>query len=417
MTYLPILERHAPACPSGRLVDAADRGRIERRTGTGTGAIRPACLLEGRPGEAGDPRLRARHHGQGEPAIRCRRKTASRPSIRTARCGSSIRSTRRRCSRSIACMRWPRSIPNGHRAIPSRRCSPTTWRAIAGFSERDWAEIVFVTHAGMSPADFKDDRREVAGVGEAPALEAALYRARLSADDRGAGAICAPTIRNLHRHRRRTGFRAQLCPARLRHPDQSRWSASSIATKYEIDRTASRLIRLPKLFFNDNDDGKAIGIELFIGKRPHAAFGNSTGDREMLEWTGAGSGARLTMLVYHDDAEREYAYGPPADCPTPRSARSRQALYDEAKKDGWTVISMKNDWKRIFAFDQESDSRPEEITMRRRKKLAGARFARHGDFRPRNVCDRPRRRHASPTSSSSWATTSATGTSAPTTAA
>ena len=63
-------------------------------------------------------------------------------------------------------------------------------------------------------------------------------------------------------------------------------------------------MRLPKLFFNDNYDGKAIGIDLFIGKRPYAAFGNSTGDQEMLEWTGAGGGARLKMLVYHDDPVR-----------------------------------------------------------------------------------------------------------------
>ncbi len=68
--------------------------------------------------------------------------------------------------------------------------------------------------------------------------------------------------------------------------------------------------------------GKPIGINLFIGKRPYAAFGNSDGDREMLEWTAAGEGARLMMLVLHDDAEREYAYGPAKACLTPRSAPS-----------------------------------------------------------------------------------------------
>ena len=88
-----------------------------------------------------------------------------------------------------------------------------------------------------------------------------------------------------------------------------------------------------------------------IGRRPYAAFGNSTGDREMLEWTGAGAGPRLNMLVLHDDAIREYAYGPALGLPDSAVGTFTQALFDEATKDGWTVISMKNDWKRIFAFE------------------------------------------------------------------
>jgi len=82
-----------------------------------------------------------------------------------------------------------------------------------------------------------------------------------------------------------------------------------------------------------------------------AAFGNSTGDRQMLEYTGAGGGSRLMILLLHDDAQREYAYGPAQGLPDTKVGTFTQALYDEAKKDGWTVISMKNDWKRIFAFD------------------------------------------------------------------
>src|SRR5277367_3039400 len=75
---------------------------------------------------------------------------------------------------------------------------------------------------------------------------------------------------------------------------------SFIGTKYEYVNGKPQLMRLSKMVFSDNNDGKAIGINLFIGKRPYAAFGNSTGDREMLEWTGAGDGARLNMLVFHD---------------------------------------------------------------------------------------------------------------------
>jgi len=112
------------------------------------------------------------------------------------------------------------------------------------------------------------------------------------------------------------------------------------------------LIKEPKLLLNDNNAGKPEGIHLMIGRRPYAAFGNSTGDRQMLEYTQAGDGARLAMLVLHDDAKREYAYGPAQGLPNTKVGTFTQALYDEAKKKGWTVISMKNDWKQIFSFGE-----------------------------------------------------------------
>ena len=88
------------------------------------------------------------------------------------------------------------------------------------------------------------------------------------------------------------------------------------------------------------------------GRRPNAAFGNSSSDdQQMLEYTKAGDGLRLSMLVLHDDAKREYAYGPAQGLPDTKVGTFSQALYDEAKKDGWYVISMKDDWKRIFAFE------------------------------------------------------------------
>jgi phosphoglycolate phosphatase-like HAD superfamily hydrolase len=124
------------------------------------------------------------------------------------------------------------------------------------------------------------------------------------------------------------------------------------ATKYGYGKDGKPfLTREPKLLLNDNNAGKVEGIHLMIGRRPYAAFGNSTGDRQMLEYTGAGAGARLKMLVLHDDATREYAYGPAQGLPNSGVGTFTQALYDEAKKDGWTVISMKNDWRRIFAFE------------------------------------------------------------------
>jgi phosphoglycolate phosphatase-like HAD superfamily hydrolase len=124
-------------------------------------------------------------------------------------------------------------------------------------------------------------------------------------------------------------------------------------TKYGYDKNGKPfLTKEPKLLLNDNNAGKPEGIHLMIGRRPYAAFGNSTGDRQMLEYTKAGDGERLAMLVLHDDAKREYAYGPVQGLPDTKVGTFTQALYDEAKKDGWIVISMKNDWKRVFAFEQ-----------------------------------------------------------------
>jgi phosphoserine phosphatase len=128
---------------------------------------------------------------------------------------------------------------------------------------------------------------------------------------------------------------------------------TALGVKYGYDKDGKPfLTKEPKLLLNDDNAGKVEGIHLEIGRRPHAAFGNSTGDRQMLEYTKAGDGARLSMIVLHDDAKREYAYGPAQGLPDTKVGTFTQALYDEAKKEGWFVISMKDDWKRIFAFEQ-----------------------------------------------------------------
>jgi len=128
---------------------------------------------------------------------------------------------------------------------------------------------------------------------------------------------------------------------------------TAAGTKYGCDKGGKPfLTKEPKMLLNDNDAGKPEGIHLMIGRRPYAAFGNSTGDQQMLEYTKAGSGARLSMLVLHDDAKREYAYGPATGLPETKVGTFTQALYDEAKKNGWIVISMKDDWKKIFAFEK-----------------------------------------------------------------
>jgi phosphoglycolate phosphatase-like HAD superfamily hydrolase len=134
-------------------------------------------------------------------------------------------------------------------------------------------------------------------------------------------------------------------------PEQVVGSAGE--TKYGYDKDGKpTLTKEAKVMLIDDGPGKPQGIHLMIGRRPHAAFGNTAGDQQMLEYTKAGDGARLAMLVLHDDATREYAYGPAQGLPDTKVGTFSQALYDKAQKDGWTVISMKNDWKHIFTFDQ-----------------------------------------------------------------
>jgi phosphoserine phosphatase len=128
---------------------------------------------------------------------------------------------------------------------------------------------------------------------------------------------------------------------------------SALETHYTYDtRGQGILVRPPKLLLNDDFSGKPEDIYLFIGRHPKAAFGNSTGDQQMLEYTQAGGGATLAMIVLHDDARREYAYGPAMGLPDTKIGTFTQSLYDEAKSKGWVVISIKNDWKRIFAWER-----------------------------------------------------------------
>ena len=117
---------------------------------------------------------------------------------------------------------------------------------------------------------------------------------------------------------------------------------SSIKTKFELRDGKPVLARLPELNFIDDKEGKPVAIQQHIGHRPIIAFGNSDGDFQMLEWTTAGKGARLALIVHHDDAQREYAYDRGSHI-----GKLEKGL-DEAAKRGWTIISMQNDWKSIY---------------------------------------------------------------------
>jgi phosphoserine phosphatase len=116
---------------------------------------------------------------------------------------------------------------------------------------------------------------------------------------------------------------------------------SSIKTRFEIRDGKPVLVRLPEIDFVDDKAGKPVGIQMRIGRRPLAAFGNSDGDLEMLQWTAAGRGARFCLYVHHTDADREWAYDRQSSI-----GRLDKGL-DEAQARGWTVVDMKKDWNRI----------------------------------------------------------------------
>ena len=223
--------------------------------------------------------------------------------------------------------------------------------AIARLPLPDLEKILVVTLTGMSVDDFNAEVKKWIATARHPRWQRPYTEL-----------VYQPMLEVLH-HLRDVGYKTYIVTgggqdfARMGAetmygipPEQVVGTASD--TKYEYDKDGRpALFKEPKLMLFDDFGGKAEGIHLMIGRRPYAAFGNSTGDQQMLEYTGAGGGKRLMMLVLHDDAKREYAYGPAQGLPDTKVGTFTQGLYDEAKNNGWTVISMKNDWKRIFAFD------------------------------------------------------------------
>jgi hypothetical protein len=224
--------------------------------------------------------------------------------------------------------------------------------AIAKLPFKDLEEIVSAALSGMSVDDFRAE------------VKAWLKTARHPRWGRPYTELTYQPMLEVQKYFRANGYRTYIVTGGGQDfvrvfaeqvygipPEQVVGTAEG--TKYGYDRAGKPfLTKEPKLLLNDNNAGKAEGIHLMIGRRPFAAFGNTAGDQQMLEYTTAGEGARLGMLVLHDDARREYAYGPANGLPDTRVGAFSQELYDEAKKRGWTVISMKNDWKRLFAFEE-----------------------------------------------------------------
>ena len=233
---------------------------------------------------------------------------------------------------------WKRKEPFASLLKGNLRC------ALSG-DERLMAEIVMATHAGMTTAEFEQVVKDWIATAKHPKT-GKLYTEM----------VYQPMLELLG-YLRANGFKTFIVSGggiefmrpwteKVYGIPPEQVVGSSIKTKFELRDGQPVLVRLPELNFLDDKVGKPVGINWHIGRRPIAAFGNSSGDREMLEWTQAGGGARLMMLVHHDDAAREYAYDRGS-----RIGTLPDSLLAEAKKSGWTVISMKNDWKRVFGFE------------------------------------------------------------------
>jgi hypothetical protein len=214
--------------------------------------------------------------------------------------------------------------------------------ALAG-GERALAEILMATHAGMSTEEFAKIVQDWVATAKHPVTKRSYTEM-----------VYQPMLEVLA-YLRANGFKTFIVSAggiefmrpwaeKVYGVPPEQVVGSSIKTRFEWRDGQPVLMRLPELNFIDEKAGKPVGINEHIGRRPIAAFGNSDGDLEMLQWTTAGKGARLALLVHHTDAEREWAYDR-----TSAIGRLDKAL-DETQARGWTVVSMKDDWKRIFPF-------------------------------------------------------------------
>lgn len=208
-------------------------------------------------------------------------------------------------------------------------------------------KIVAATHAGMSTEDFEQ------------IVQGWIAQARHPRFDRPYTALVYQPMLELIRLLQENDFQTFIVSgggiefmrpwtARVYNIPPAQVVGSSVRTEYRVIGGKPELIRLGEIAFIDDKAGKPVGINSHIGLRPIAAFGNSDGDAQMLEWTGAGDGRHLMMLVLHDDAAREYAYGPADGLPDTKFGTFSPWLLDRARAGNWHVIRMKEDWKEIF---------------------------------------------------------------------
>jgi hypothetical protein len=212
--------------------------------------------------------------------------------------------------------------------------------ALAG-GEHALAEMMKATHAGMTSDEFSKIVNDWIGTATHPKT-GRLYTQM----------VYQPML-ELLAYLRANGFKTYIVSGggiefmrpwseRVYGVPPEQVIGSSIQTKYDVRDGQPVLVRLPAVNFVDDKEGKPVGIQMHIGRRPLAAFGNSDGDFQMLDWTTSGSGPRFGLIVHHTDADREWAYD--RDSPIGQLARG----LDGAAERGWVVVDMKRDWKEIY---------------------------------------------------------------------
>lgn len=231
--------------------------------------------------------------------------------------------------------------PEWRKKQPFKAALAGDLKTLAAAGEKGFAQIVAATHAGNTPEEFRATASRWLATAESPKFkrhyEQLVYQPMLE----------------LLAFLRANGFKTYIVsgggiefirafPERIYGVPPEQVIGSSIVTKFEVADGKPQLKREAKLFFLDDKAGKPVAINQYIGRRPIAAFGNSDGDFEMLQWTTAGEGRRFGLIVHHDDEGREAAY----DRKSPVGRLDRGL--DEGPKLGWTIVSMKSDWKTIF---------------------------------------------------------------------
>jgi len=214
-------------------------------------------------------------------------------------------------------------------------------KALAASGEKGLLELVMATHAGTTPEEFRKVVRDWLATARHPRFKTRFDEL-----------VFQPMLEVLQ-YLRANGFKTYIVSGGgiefLRAWAEDAYGippeqviGSSIRTRYELREGVPAIVRLPEVNFIDDKAGKPVGINQYIGRRPIAAFGNSDGDFEMLEWVTTGPGPRFGLIVHHDDADREYAY----DRGSHIGGLARGL--DEAPRRGWTVISMKRDWRTVY---------------------------------------------------------------------